>query len=146
MYQILSWIVRYLFIGLIYYFIYSIIRLIYLDIQAISNRSKKVQEGAYLKLINRKDRLDFAIQEFYDLKEITTIGRNKENDITLLDKYISSFHCKITEDEGAYFLEDLESVNGTYLNSTKIEDVVELKKGDRIGFGQVEFLFVKEVD
>ncbi|GAB6086232.1 FHA domain-containing protein [Alkaliphilus crotonatoxidans] len=146
MFEILSWIIRYAFIGLIYYFIYSVIRLIYLDIQSIAKRGKKGQEGAYLKLVNRKDRLDFEIHEFYDLKEITTVGRNKENDIILMDKYISSFHCKITMDEGAYFLEDLESVNGTYLNSTKIQDVVELKNGDRIGFGQVEFLFVKEVD
>lgn len=146
MFQILSWTVRYLFIGLIYYFIYSIIRLIYLDIQAIANRSKRGQGGAYLKLINRKERLDFEIHEFYDLKEITTIGRNKENDIIIMDKYISSFHCKITMDEGAYFLEDLESVNGTYLNSSRLLDVAELKNGDRIGFGQVEFLFVKEVE
>ncbi|WP_026477357.1 FHA domain-containing protein [Alkaliphilus transvaalensis] len=146
MFQILSWIVRYIFIGMIYYFIYSIIRLIYLDIQVIHNRGKKGQAGAYLKLINRIDRLDFDIREFYDLEIETTIGRNKDNDIQILDKYISSSHAKIVEDEEVYFLEDLGSVNGTYLNSEKIHDVTKLKNGDRIGIGQVEFLFVKEVD
>jgi len=131
---------------MIYYFIFSIIRLIYLDIQSIHNRGRQSQAGAYLKLINRKDRLDFDIREFYDLGTITTIGRNKGNDIQIMDKYISSSHSKITVDEGAYFLEDVGSVNGTYLNSERIEDVIELKNGDRIGLGQVEFLFVKEVD
>ncbi|KAB3530881.1 FHA domain-containing protein [Alkaliphilus serpentinus] len=145
MYQILSWTIRYIFIVLIYYFIYSIIRLIYLDIQAINNKGKR-NDNPYLKLVNRKDRLDFHVQEFYDLNDSTTLGRGKGNDIQIDDKYISSKHLKITLDEGEYFLEDLGSVNGTYLNSTVIEDVVKLRNGDRIGLGQIEFLFVKEVD
>jgi len=137
---------RYVFIILIYYFLFGIIRLIYLDIQSINKVNQKGYNNPYLKLINRKERLDFDIQEFYDLKEVTTIGRAKGSTIQLLDKYISSNHVKITKDEGEYFLEDKESVNGTYLNSKKIEDVVKLKNGDRIGIGQVEFLFVKEGD
>jgi len=137
---------RYVFIILIYYFLFGIIRLIYLDIQSINKVNQKGYNNPYLKLINRKERLDFDIQEFYDLKEVTTIGRAKGSTIQLLDKYISSNHVKITKDEGEYFLEDKESVNGTYLNSKKIEDVVKLKNGDRIGIGQVEFLFVKESD
>jgi len=137
---------RYVFIILIYYFLFGIIRLIYLDIQSINKVNQKGYNNPYLKLINRKERLDFDIQEFYDLKEVTTIGRTKGSTIQLLDKYISSNHVKITKDEGEYFLEDKESVNGTYLNSKKIEDVVKLKNGDRIGIGQVEFLFVKEGD
>ncbi|KAB3539722.1 FHA domain-containing protein [Alkaliphilus pronyensis] len=146
MYQIISWIVRYVFIALIYYFIYSIIKLIYLDIQAINKQGKRNIDNPYLKLINRKDRLDFNVHEFYDLGEVTTIGRGNKSDIQLADKYISTNHAKITLDEGSYFIEDVGSVNGTYLNNTQIEDVVELKEGDRIGLGQVEFIFVKEVE
>lgn len=144
MFKILSWIVRYVFIILIYYFLYGIIRLIYLDIQSINRVSQKENNNPYLKLVNRKERLDFDVLEFYDLRKITTIGRAKNNDIQLLDKYISSDHAKIIMDEGEYFLEDVGSVNGTYLNNTKIDDVVKLRNGDRIGVGQVEFLFVKE--
>lgn len=145
MFRLLSWIVRYIFIILVYYFLYGIIRLIYLDIQNINKINQKQSNQPYLKLVNRKERLDFDIQEFYDLRDITTVGRGKENTIQILDKYISSNHLKIIKDEGEYFLEDQNSVNGTYLNSSKIEDVVRLKNGDRIGLGQVEFLFVKEV-
>ncbi len=144
MFKILSWIIRYVFIVLIYYFLYGIIRLIYLDIQSINKINQKENNNPYLKLVNRKERLDFDILEFYDLKDITTIGRAKGSTIQLLDKYISSQHARIIMDEGEYFLEDQGSVNGTYLNSKKIEDVVRLKNGDRIGVGQVEFLFVKE--
>ena len=146
MFRILSWTIRYIFIGLIYYFIYHIIRLIYLDINRINQMQKRQFNSPYLKLVNRKESLDFDIQEFYDLKDVITIGRNKENDIQILDKFMSSQHLKITMDEEEYFLEDLGSVNGTYLNGEQIQDVMKLKTGDRIGLGQVEFLFVKEVD
>ncbi|SNS64138.1 Forkhead associated (FHA) domain, binds pSer, pThr, pTyr [Anaerovirgula multivorans] len=146
MFQILSWTIRYIFIGLIYYFIYHIIRLIYLDIKRINERQSKQFNSPYLKLVNRKESLDFDIQEFYDLKDVITMGRKKENDIQIMDKFMSSQHAKITMDEDEYFLEDLGSINGTYLNGTQIQDVVKLKSGDRIGLGQVEFLFVKEVD
>ncbi len=143
-FKIFSWIVRYVFIILIYYFLYAIIRLIYLDIQHINKIGRQKHNNPYLKLVNRKERLDFDIQEFYDLENETTIGRSRDNIIQILDRYVSSKHLKITMDEGEYFLEDRGSVNGTYLNNSKIEDVVKLKNGDRIGLGQVEFLFVKE--
>lgn len=145
MFEILSWIIRYIFIILIYYFLFGIIRLIYLDIKSINRMNQRQYNRPYLKLINRKEMLDFDIQEFYDLDQVTTIGRGKQNSIKLLDRYISSNHAKIVEDEGEYFLEDVGSINGTYLNNEKIADVVRLKNGDRIGIGQVEFLFVKEV-
>ncbi|ABR46563.1 FHA domain containing protein [Alkaliphilus metalliredigens QYMF] len=144
MYQILSWIVRYLLIALVYYFIYSIIRLIYLDIKAINEKEARGPRTPYLKLVNRKERLDFEIDELYDLHEETTIGRGKENEIQIVDQFISTRHVRIALDEGQYFLEDLGSVNGTYLNGEKLQDVAKLKDGDRIGLGQVEFLFVKE--
>ncbi len=46
------------------------------------------------------------------------------------------------EDEGNYYLEDLGSANGTYINEERILDVVKLKNGDRIRVGQIEFLYV----
>ncbi len=146
MFRVLSWTIRYLFIGLIYYFIYHIIRLIYLDVRHINEMHKNKFDGPYLKLINRKESLDFEVEEFYDLGDLMTIGRKRENDIQIVDRFLSSKHAQISMDEGEYFLEDLGSANGTFLNGEEIQDVAKLKTGDRIGLGQVEFLFVKEVD
>ena len=98
---------------------------------------------SYLKLINRKDTLSFKIGEVYVLEKDVSIGRGTQNSIVLRDPYISKNHAKISLDENEFFLEDLNSVNGTLVNDIKVEDVVKLKDGDRIKFGQVEFLFVK---
>ncbi|QXM06399.1 FHA domain-containing protein [Crassaminicella indica] len=139
MFNLLSLIFRYIFIFIIYMFILGIIRLIYLDIKSMSDG---IDHYPYLKLINRKDQLPFKIKEVYTLDATMTIGRKKENDVVINDPYISNQHLKIILDEGEYFVEDLDSANGTYLNGDRIIDAVKLKNGDRIKFGQVEFLYV----
>ncbi len=140
MFNVLSLIFRYIFIIIIYLFILAIIRLIYLDIKSMYSVNEEV--GSYLKLINRKDMIPYKIEEEYVLSEKITIGRGTQNDIVLKDPYVSKKHAKIVEDEGTYFLEDLDSANGTYLNNEKVLDVTILKNGDRIKLGQIEFLFV----
>lgn len=141
MFNLLSLIFRYILILLIYLFIIGIIRMIYLDIKSMGG---SISDGtSYLKLINRKDTLPFKIGEVYILEKDVTIGRGTQNSIVLRDPYISKNHAKISIDEDEYFLEDLNSANGTLINDENIEDVVKLKDGDRIKFGQVEFLFIE---
>ena len=140
MYNITSVLFKYIFIIIIYMFIFSIIRLIYLDIKGISKF--RGGEGAYLKLINRKDSLSFKINEYYSIDEGLTLGRKGDNDIVIKDPYVSKTHFMVVKDEKEYFLEDLKSSNGTYLNGQILLDVIKLTNGDRIKVGNIEFLFV----
>lgn len=121
-------------------FIFSIIRLIYLDIKGMG--SIAMEDDTYLKLINRKDSLPYKIEEYYSIEENLTLGRRGDNDIVIKDPFISKYHFQIAEDEKEYYLEDLNSANGTYLNGEKIQDVVKLINGDMIKVGNIEFLFV----
>ncbi len=140
MYNILAILFKYIFIIIIYLFIFSIIRLIYLDIRGMNGISK--DEKAYLKLINKKHSLPFKIEEYYSINKSISLGRRGDNDIIIKDPYISKQHFQIIEDEDEYYLEDLNSVNGTYLNGDRIIDIIRLKDGDIIKVGQIEFLFV----
>jgi len=142
MFNIISLVFKYIFIFIIYVFILSIIRLIYLDIKGIYPIA--VNNSAYLKLINRKDTLPFKVKEYYSLGDEVTLGRANNNQIIIKDPYISKKHLRIVKDEGKYYLEDFNSANGTFLNGEKVMDVVCLKNGDRITVGQVEFLFVNK--
>lgn len=140
MYNIFSLVFKYLFIIIIYLFMLSIIRLIYLDIKGIG--SNTLDNNTYLKLINRKDSLPFKVEEYYSVEDFISLGRGNDNKIVIKDPYISKKHFKIVKDEGNYYLEDLNSANGTYLNGDRLMDVVELENGDRIATGQLEFLYV----
>lgn|SRR5690606_24191785 len=143
MFNIISIAFKYIFIIIIYLFIFSIIRLIYLDIKGISPASIN-DNSTYLKLINRKDTLPFKVKEYYPLGGEVYLGRGNDNEIVIKDPYISKKHLRIVKDEDNYFLEDLASANGTYVNGHRLMDVVKLKNGDRISVGQIEFLFVNK--
>lgn len=141
LYQLLSTILKYIFVFVVFYFIYSIIRIIYYDVR--TTLKKEQDSDTYLKLINLNDGFSFMVQEYYFLGEDNTIGRDARNTISINDKYLSKFHARILQDESMYFLEDLKSANGTYLNDEKIIDAIELKSGDIIRIGSLKFLFIQ---
>lgn len=140
LYQLLSTIFKYLFVIIVLYFIYSIIRIIYYDVRT-SIKKEKISD-TYLKLINFNQGFKFKVQEYYFIGNDNTIGRDKSNSISINDRYMSKFHARVIYDEGLYFLEDLNSANGTFLNDERIGDAIELKSQDIIKMGQIEFLFV----
>ena len=49
-----------------------------------------------------------------------TIGRKKKNDIQIDNLQVSNKHARIVKHGSNYFIEDLKSTNGTYLNNEKI--------------------------
>ena len=139
MFDILSLMVRYLFILLIYLFMFGIIRMIYLDIRGIRRRSSVT--STYLKLINKRDELPFNIEEYYTLnKDTTTIGRSSSNTLSIKDPYMSKRHATITNDRNQFFIEDLDSANGTFVNGEELLNPIRLENGDSIKIGQVNFL------
>ncbi len=144
LYGLLAMFFRYIFVIIIYYFIFNIIKMIYLDIRGTSDMNYVAD--TYLKLINRKERLPFKIQEHYYIGDNTYIGRDESNDVVLKDRFISKKHARIIKDQGIYFIEDLNSANGIYLNGERINEAIELKDKDLIDIGQVEFLFVNGDD
>ncbi|HUP45036.1 MAG TPA: SpoIIE family protein phosphatase [Thermoanaerobaculia bacterium] len=70
-----------------------------------------------------------------------SIGRASDCSIPIKDRYLSRRHAEIIHVDGSWLLKDLGSVNGTYLNGTRVERDVALKPGDRIRLGDTEIVF-----
>ncbi len=71
------------------------------------------------------------------------IGRSSES-LPLSDQTISRRHCELTPDEGKWFILDLNSANGTYVNGIRVTDRRLLQPGDQIRTGMSLFLFGEE--
>ena len=80
-------------------------------------------------------------QKFEIRKDRMSIGRNQINDLVLTDEAASSQHCYVARRGESYVLHDLNSTNGTLLNSERITDEVELKPKEVIQIGSCEFMF-----
>ena len=72
------------------------------------------------------------------------IGRSYECDLVLSAGQISRQHAKIFKKGGQYFIEDLNSVNGTFVNDEPIQ-ISPLHNGDRIKLGEIPLSFINPI-
>ena len=79
--------------------------------------------------------------EHFDLFGGVSLGRSADADIRLDDRYASGIHARVFNRSGAYFVEDMNSTNGTLLNSRQLHGEAELTPGDLIRIGDTEFRF-----
>lgn len=148
MYELIATGFKYIFTIIIYIFIFSIIRMIYLDISSMKGYGNTGNEAnPYLKLINRREKFNFKILESYVLDGEISIGRSNKSDIVIQDPYLSHKHVLFFLEEDQCFIKDLKSTNGTFVNDEQIEEeAVLLNDGDKIHIGQLDFIFVNSDD
>jgi pSer/pThr/pTyr-binding forkhead associated (FHA) protein len=65
-----------------------------------------------------------------------TMGRSQESTIVLDDDYVSSRHARIFPRDGQWYVEDMGSTNGTYLDRTKVTSATPVKIGVPIRVGK----------
>jgi hypothetical protein len=77
----------------------------------------------------------------FDLIGGLSIGRSKEADVRIDDRYASSLHARVFSREGRFFVEDMSSTNGTLLNGATLKGEAELIDGDSVQIGDTVFRF-----
>ena len=70
-----------------------------------------------------------------------SLGRSQTSTVFLNDVSISRNHAQISYRDGAFWIEDLGSKNGTKIGSKRIDGATALKPGDRIQLGSVHLIF-----
>jgi FHA domain-containing protein len=77
----------------------------------------------------------------FDLIGGLSIGRSKEADVRIDDRYASSIHARVFSREGRFYVEDMNSTNGTLLNGATLQGEAELIDRDTIQIGDTIFRF-----
>ena len=75
-------------------------------------------------------------------QEDTSIGRGSHCRVRLPFENTSRLHARITYSDEEYYIEDLESTNGTFLNGVKVQKCV-LRSNDQIQIGDAKILFME---
>lgn len=97
--------------------------------------SQEVEEKVYLVRINTNERIDLNGESF-------TIGKSAKADYQIQgNDAISRKHIQITKNDDGYWLEDLQSLNHTYIEDREIEDPVKLENGQNFKIADEELSF-----
>jgi hypothetical protein len=82
--------------------------------------------------------------ERFDLFGGVSIGRSGEADVRIEDRFASQIHVRIYPRAGSYYVEDMNSTNGTFLNGERLDGDAQLAHLDAIEIGDTEFRFELE--
>ena len=87
------------------------------------------------------------VGETYELEgEVTTVGRQTGNDVVLDDVTVSRHHALFTTTASRRVtVRDLNSLNGTYVNGSRVEEVT-LRTNDVVQIGKFKLTFLAGVD
>jgi hypothetical protein len=77
--------------------------------------------------------------------EETVIGRRQDCDLRIASSEVSRRHCLLSLQDGFVRVEDLDSVNGTFINGKRVQGKHILRPGDRLDVGPVRFVVEYEL-
>ena len=75
----------------------------------------------------------------FDVFGGVTLGRSADADVSFTDRYASGLHARLYPRGDRYFLEDMNSTNGTLLDGGAVTSEVEARDGSMIEIGDTAF-------
>ena len=131
-------------LALLYLFFLRVLRAVWVEIRGpklVTQNPRKARREA--KRVDRRaapvqlaiiEPAAFAGRRF-DLGDELTVGRAAGCQVTIEDTYASQIHARLFRHDGQFFVEDLGSTNGTYLNRENVQGPRPMRRGDRLQVG-----------
>lgn len=136
-------VLKYSLLALLYFFVYRAVRSVAVDLGG--RRSAPRSEPRAAQPASRGRRAPSAVvvhagegskASTVRLRGPTDVGRAPSCAITLEDTYVSQQHARFFSKDGGWYVEDLGSTNGTYLNDHRVIQPAEVHAGDVVRLGK----------
>jgi len=137
-------VLKYSLLVLLYFFIYRAVKTVAVDVAgrraprsapARTPKPKPAQRGKPPSsvVVHAPDGKKVGS---FRLSDAVSIGRSERSTITLDDSYVSQSHARLYARDGAWFVEDLGSTNGTFVNDRRVAAPVQVRAGDLVRVGK----------
>jgi hypothetical protein len=128
------WLLRFLFLALLYVFLFVVVRALVRDLRAAA-REPGIELGRLRVLASPEGEPPVGV--VFGLDAVTTLGRDVNNAIVVEDRFASAEHAILTFRGRTWYVEDLESTNGTFVNGSEVDGLAPVSFGDELQIGQV---------
>jgi hypothetical protein len=129
------WLIRLGFLGLLYVFLFAVVRVLLRDLRSASRGPAEL--GRLVVLASPRGEPQPGAS--YPLDAVTQLGRDVNNGIVLDDPFASADHAVLTYRGRNWYIEDLGSTNGTFVNGVQVEGLGPLGFGDEVQVGEIRF-------
>ncbi len=139
-------VLKYALLALLYFFIYRAVRSIAVDLsgrraaQPATTPAKppkvRATRGAKAPTSLVVHAPEGRRPKTFRLSGGLEIGRAESCQVRLDDTYASQHHARLSARDGSWFVEDLGSTNGTYVNDRRVQAPVEVRSGDVVRIGK----------
>lgn len=124
-------------VAVIYFFLFELLVVLWRDLHSpVRPVAPAQQPSAALELVEPGD-TGRSMGETVALEAVTRLGRAQQNTVILADSSVSGEHALVSYRLGRWWVEDLESRNGTYINDMRVEQPTVLTTGDVLRLGVV---------
>jgi hypothetical protein len=128
------WVLRLMFLAMLYGFLWLVVRALIRDLRSAA-REPTIELGRLVVVASPSG--EPAAGAAFALDAITSLGRDVNNSIVLEDEFVSATHAALTYRGRAWYVEDLESTNGTFVNGSQVDGLAPIAFGDEIQLGQI---------
>jgi hypothetical protein len=128
------WLLRFLFLALLYVFLFVVVRALVRDLRAAA-REPGIELGRLRVLASPEGEPPVGV--VFGLDAVTTLGRDVNNAIVVEDRFASAEHAILTFRGRTWYVEDLDSTNGTFVNGSEVDGLAPVRFGDELQIGQV---------
>jgi 16S rRNA C967 or C1407 C5-methylase (RsmB/RsmF family) len=138
-YQLALWGVRVAFLLVLYLFL---IRAFATLVRSLRTETELAARPALAYLVVQRTQAQGPrVGERLPLRAVSAIGRDAGNDVVVNDDAASARHALLELSDGAWWIQDEGSTNGTLVNGTRIERRERLRDGDVVAIGRIAMRF-----
>lgn len=128
------WLLRLGFLALLYLFLFAVVRILVRDLRAAA-RESTTELGRLVVLASPAHEPE--VGQVFRLDAVTTLGRDVNNTVVIEDPFASTNHAVLTFRGRSWYVEDLDSTNGTFVNGARVDGVAPVSFGDELQVGEV---------
>jgi hypothetical protein len=122
----------------LYIFLAAVMRVAWRDVASAVPRHRGSIGRAFLVVVEGAGK-HLRVGDRITIEGAATIGRDSDNQMMVDDTTVSGRHAAVFYRDGRWWLEDLGSTNGTWVNGQPIQSTEPVSSGDLIQIGRVSF-------
>lgn len=133
---------RLAFVGVLYLFLWRALRIVMRDLRESPRPPARRRPTKARIVVVEPAQSGLAVGTAFAVTNRATIGRHPDCTIAIDEPFLSAVHASFEARNGAWYVTDKESTNGTFVNDRQLSGTGYVEADDVLRFGRMEFQFV----